>query len=232
MRWRTVRPAGVTAVAAPPAARPMVRRMCPTRRLLLAAPLLGLLPRPAAAARTRVGEVSAVTGAAMAYFSNEPPRPLATEAAVLMEDLLSTGEGARLACRLEGGIELRLGANASLRVDALTLRGARPQTALRGFSGPLLLDRPPGNGTAPITVTMPWARIGVRGTRVFAGEVDGTPAVFVARGRVAVEAQSGGRVELGEGEGVDLPRPGAPAAPLEVRRWGAARIARALALVE
>lgn len=197
------------------------------RRRLLLAPALLLLPRPALARRVRVGEVTALTGTAAALFSGEAPRPLTPAAPVLMEDLLTTGPAARLACRLEGGLELRMGENAALRVDALALRGPRPGTALRGFGGPLLLDIPPSERRPPVDVTLPWAHIGVRGTRFFAGVVDGLHAVFVARGLVQVRA-AGGTVALGEGQGVDVAADGTPG---PATSWGAARIARALALV-
>ena len=71
----------------------------------------------------------------------------------------------------------------------------------------------------------------MRGTRVFAGVMDGLGAIFVARGRVAVDA-IGARVTLTEGEGVDIPLQPFGLPDLPVRRWGRARIARALALVE
>ncbi|BDG70265.1 FecR domain-containing protein [Roseomonas fluvialis] len=197
------------------------------RRHLLLAPALLVLPRPALSQRIRVGEVTALTGAAAALFSGEAPRPLAPDAPVLMEDLLTTGPAARLACRLDGGLELRMGENAALRVDALALRGPRPGTSLRGFGGALLLDIPRSERPAPVDVTLPWAHIGVRGTRFFAGVLDGVQAVFVARGRVEVRT-AGGTVPLGEGQGVDVAPNGAPG---PVREWGAPRIARALALV-
>jgi hypothetical protein len=218
----------------------------PRRRALLAAPLLaavGPCVRGAAAAddsRPRVGEVTTVTGTALAHYGPQPPRALHPAAEILLEDMLATDPGARLACRLATGIELRLGGNATLRVDSLALRGRRPRgVALTSLSGPLLFDRPPVAGPAapaappPVSLDLPWARIGVRGTRFFAGPLDAVFAVFCARGAVRVTLPGGGRADLAEGEGVDVPRgPAAgPAAP-EVRRWGAARIARALALVE
>lgn len=197
------------------------------RHALLVAPVLLALPRPALALRLRVGEVTALSGSAAALFTGEPPRALSPAAPIMMEDLLTTGPAARLACRLEGGIDLRMGENAALRVDALTLRGPRPGVALRGFGGALLLEVPPADRRVPVDVTLPWAHIGVRGTRFFAGVVDGVHAVFVARGRVQVRV-AGGAVSLGEGEGVDVASDGVPAT---VRAWGAPRIARALALV-
>lgn len=198
------------------------------RRILALLPLLPAAPRAALGARVRAGEVSALTGEAEARFSAEPPRALASASPLLLDDLINTGPAARLTGLLEGGIEIRLGEQASLRVDMLTLRGPRPGVTLRVFSGPVLLDRPPRPGAAPIAVLLPWARIGVRGTRVFAGPLDGRYAVFVSRGSAEVDA-GGVRVALAEGEGVDVPEIGAR--PLPVVRWGAARIARALALV-
>lgn len=198
------------------------------RRLLLLASML--LPAPALAGRARVGEVTLLDGSAVALFSGEPPRPLAPAAPVMIEDLLSTGPATRLACRLDGGVDLRLGENASLRVDLLALRGPRPGTAIRSFGGAVLMDIPP-EATAvrrgATTLTLPWARIGVRGTRFFAGPLDGGNAVFVARGQVEVAA-AGAVAVLTEGEGVDVAE-GGPLGP--VRRWGAPRVARALALV-
>ena len=203
----------------------------PRRHLPLLVGLIGA--RPARAARARVGEVSSVTGAATALFPNDPPRPLSQASPVLIEDLLATEASARLACLLNGGLALRLGGGARLRIDAAVLRGPQAGVALRdlGVGGPLLLDRPPGPAAPPVSVSLPWARIGVRGTRVFAGVMDGFGSIFVARGRATVDAV-GTRVILAEGEGVDIPLQPFGPPDLPVRRWGQPRIARALALVE
>ena len=118
---------------------------------------------------------------------------------VLLDDILSTGSGSRLACVLEGGITLRLGENATLHIDALILRGPAARVSLRSFGGALLFDRPASSTTSAAaadlqpatTLQLPWARIGVRGTRFFAGPLDGVNAVFVAEGRVVVEPGGG-----------------------------------------
>ena len=190
-------------------------------------------PRPAGAARSRVGEVNAISGAAVALFPDDPPRPLSLASPVLIEDLLSTDAAGRLAARLDGGLELRLGGNAKLRIDAALLRGPNASIVLRDFGagGPLLLDRPPMPTAPPILVVLPWARIGVRGTRIFAGIMNGLGAVFVARGRATVEA-IGTSVTLTAGEGVDIPLQPFGPPDLPVRVWGRAKIAQALSLVE
>jgi len=69
--------------------------------------------------------------------------------------------------------------------------------------------------------------VGVRGTRFFAGTMDGVNAIFVARGAVEVRG-AGGTARVAEGEGVDMQPDGRPG---PVRAWGAPRIARALAMV-
>jgi hypothetical protein len=61
-----------------------------------------------------------------------------------------------------------------------------------------------GISTDPVSLEMPWARIGVRGTRFFAGPLDGAYVVFVERGMVEVAAQGDGAF-LTAGQGVDLP---------------------------
>lgn len=205
----------------------------PLLRRALGAAALVLLARPALAQqRPQVGDVAAVTGRALAHFESEPPRPLAPAAPVLLEDTLATDPDARLACRLATGIEIRLGGNATLKVDRLALRGPRRGVLLQSLSGPLVFDRPPPAGAAaPVTLDLPWARIAVRGTRFFAGPLEEVYAVFCDRGAVTV-ARDAWQVRLGPGDGVDIPRTDAPVPEPPVRQWGQARVARALALVE
>lgn len=200
-----------------------------TRRRLLLLASFGVAAPAFAQARPRVGQVAAAVGQATAQFGPTPARPLAPPDPVLMLDTLSTGPAARLACTLAGGIALRLGAEALLTIDEAVLGRPRAGLVLRAQGGPLLIEREPARAQPPLSVTLPWARIGVRGTRFFAGPLDGVNAVFVARGRVAVEAGTG-IVTLEAGEGVDIP-PGGGGAPGPVRRWGDARIARAMAAV-
>src|SRR3712207_4092485 len=100
------------------------------RRLFLSLVIL-TAPRLAEAARSRVGEVSAVSGAAVALFPDDPPRPLSPTSPVLIEDLLSTDTAGRLTARLDGGLELRLGGNAKLQIVAALLRGPNAGIVLR-----------------------------------------------------------------------------------------------------
>ena len=209
----------------------------PRRAVVLAVPALALSFRAGAQGeRPRVGEVETVTGRALAHFESTPPRPLAPASVVLLEDLLATDPDARLAARLATGIEIRLGGNATLRVDRIALGGPRRGVVLQSLSGPLGFDRPPPEpgrpAPPPVTLDLPWARIGVRGTRFFAGPIDQVFAVFCARGRVTVARPgSGWQVALAAGDGVDIPRTDGPLPEPPVRQWGQARIERAFALL-
>ena len=149
--------------------------------------------------------------------------------------MLATDPDARLAARLATGIEIRLGGNATLRVDRLALGGPRRGVMLQSLSGPIGFDRPPpeaGRAPVPVTLDLPWARIGVRGTRFFAGPLDEVFAVFCARGLVQVtRSGSPWQVRLGPGEGVDLPRTDGPLPEPPVRQWGQPRIDRAFTLL-
>ena len=70
---------------------------------------------------------------------------------VMIEDILATEASARLACRLEGGLVLRLGGGARLRIDSAVLRGPEAGVTFRdlGVGGPLLIDRPPAPDAPP-----------------------------------------------------------------------------------
>lgn len=199
------------------------------RRSLLALLLTAALPaRAQVLFRPQVGAVSSLQGEASAQYQEDEPRVLVPSAPLLLEDTITTGSAARLVGLLEGGIEIRLGEQTSLRIDKLTLKGPQAGIALNVFDGPILFDRPRGEASVPTTVDLPWARIGVRGTRFFAGPLDGRHAVFVEHGRIEVAA--GGSIAiLTDGDGVDMENIGAPPGP--VKKWGAPRIARAMALV-
>ena len=95
----------------------------------------------------------------------------------------------------------------------------------------MVFDRPENLRPLDLTVRSTFARIGVRGTRFFAGPSKGVFAVFVERGSVEVSGSARGAGStriLGPGEGVDITRAGR-AGP--VVRWGQARIDAAFASV-
>ncbi|WP_118134989.1 FecR family protein [Oceanicella sp. SM1341] len=129
-------------------------------------------------------------------------------------------EPARRAFACTGGLVFEAEAAASL---GITLSGEdAPLEEIGLRSGAAWIEDAPAPGHT-FQIRTPHAIASVRGT-VWAVDVDsGATAVFVAEGQVAVaHADAPSRpVLLGPGEGVDV----VPGAPLEVKTWGAARVA-------
>ena len=198
-----------------------------TRRLFLrAAALAGLgAITPIAAAENSVGTVDDVTGEANAEKAGQRRR-LVRKSLVLLDDTVTTGAASRLRALLAGKTTLRLGAGTKVRIDKFIVNSGGE---LMLGAGALLLDAPANRFREGLSVESPYALIAVRGTRFFAGLIDGTFGVFVERGTVNVTA-GGKSVELKAGEGTDIAKPGDP--PELAKKWGAPKIAKAMALVQ
>jgi ferric-dicitrate binding protein FerR (iron transport regulator) len=193
------------------------------RRALLAAAAC-LVPLPAFGASAGAGLVETVAGEGFAE-GTAARRSLAANSPVFIGDLVGTGVQSRLALRLGSATQIKLGAEARLRLDKYI---ANAGGVLELQRGTMLFDGDPKARGRNVSVRSPFALIAVRGTRFFAGPSPGVFGVFVARGRVSVSA-AGKRVELTQGMGTNIPYPGAP--PTDPAAWGAARIQESLASV-
>lgn len=173
-----------------------------------------------------IGHVQSLRGEAFAQVG-QARRPLAVQAPLYLGDLIVTGAAARIRVRLGRRTTLALGENARLRIDRQVLADDSGDYDLQ--AGPLLLDHGEEGPSVRATVRSPYGLIAVRGTQFFAGPSNNVFGVFVASGRVSVQA--GGRsVLLDAGEGTNIARPGDPPSPPAV--WGAPRVRAALASVE
>lgn len=180
---------------------------------------------PAAApAADPAGAVVALEGTAAA-FARSDRRVLAPSAAVFLDDTVTTADRSRLEIRLGGDTTLRLGEKSRAKIARFAAAG----TTVGLEQGALLVDKAPESRARPLEIESSFGRIAVRGTRFFAGPSRGAFGVVVLRGHVVVEA-AGARVELRDGEGTDIARPGAPPSP--AKTWAPARVAEALAQVE
>jgi ferric-dicitrate binding protein FerR (iron transport regulator) len=102
------------------------------------------------------------------------------------------------------------------RVDAVDLH-----------SKAVFIEAPKKKTGKPFEVITPQAIAAVRGTRWAVDAEGAKTAVFVDTGRVSVRRVAApGQVVLGPGEGVDVD---AGTTPLEVKRWGAPRVAALMA---
>ena len=148
---------------------------------LLALPAMG---RPAAAAE-EAGVVRQVVGAATAA-AGTAIRPLNASAAVFVDDLVKTGQNARLGLALGDRTTLNLGAETEIRIDRY-LKDAGGEINL--VTGTMLFERKGKPAATDLSIRSPYGLIAVRGTRFHAGRLsDGQFGILVGTGRVAVTA--------------------------------------------
>jgi ferric-dicitrate binding protein FerR (iron transport regulator) len=192
------------------------------RRVLLSG-LAGVwLAAPGAPAAEPAGDVEASRGECYAQTA-VARRTLAPAAAIFIGDTVGTGERSGLSMRLGTATEVKLGAEARLRIDRF-LVNAGGILVLEG--GAMLCDHDPQVGPNELTVRSPFGLLAVRGTRFFAGPSNGPFGVFVERGEVQVVGVNTAVLVRG-GSGTDIARPGAE--PTMPHPWAAARIAAAMA---
>ncbi len=197
------------------------RRLITT--LMVAGGIVAALPSAASAADP-AGAVVSLTGEASA-FARSDRRALAPDAAVFLEDTVATAERSRLEIRLGADTTLRLGEKGRVKLARIAATGSTVDLQ----QGALVVDKAPESRARSLEIESSFGRIAVRGTKFFAGPSRGVFGVAVLRGHVVVEA-AGVSVDLHEGQGTDIARPGDPPSP--VKTWAPARLAEALAQVE
>ncbi len=159
-------------------------------------------------------------------------RELAVADPLFLGDLLQAHEAARLEATLADDTRITLGETAQLRVDEFLYAPGVPggRLALRVLNGAFLfvggrIEAPEG-GNVEIATT--FATLGVRGTTVWGGPLDGAFAVFVQEGEVRV-TNAGQTVTLGPGDGTTIADPASP--PQAPVVWGQDKIDRAFATI-
>lgn len=159
-------------------------------------------------------------------------RSLVVDDEVYFQDLQQTAPGARLASQLADGSELTLGENASLRIDQFVYtpgsKGGRLNLNVLKGSFQFVGGKLDADNKAEVTIGTRVATLGISGTRVWGGMIDGAYGVLVMEGRVTVTNKAG-QVVLGPGQGTMIKGPGS--APGAVKSWPQQKIDRALATV-
>jgi hypothetical protein len=185
--------------------------------------LAASLTTPHANAAEPAVEIQIVRGESYAQTA-AGRRLLVPGAAVLVGSTVETGMQSALVMRMGLGTEVRLGGDTELRVDRF-LKNAGGILGLK--RGAMFYDHDEARGQSDVTVRSPFGLIAARDTRFFAGPSNDVFGVFVERGALTVVGVDT-FVVLTSGLGTNIARPGAePSAPAQ---WGAARIARAMAL--
>jgi hypothetical protein len=176
-----------------------------------------LAAEPAGAVETARGECYARTAAER--------RMLAPAASVFVGDAVGTGVQSALSMHLGAATQVKLGAEAQLRIDRFVVSAGGVLVLDRGA---MLYDHDTSAGRSDVTVRGPYGLVAVRGTRFFAGPSNGVFGVFVERGTVTVVGVSTS-VTLFAGQGTNIARPADE--PTLPTRWAAPRIASAMASV-
>ncbi|RYB01926.1 FecR family protein [Lichenibacterium ramalinae] len=196
--------------------------------LALSALLLG--SAAAAAAPATVGAVDKAQGQVEASQAGVP-RDLAVAAPVLFGDRLRTGPAARLEAKLADGTVLTLGEKGRLTVDKFVYDPDRDggRLALTVKSGAFLFvgGRIEGPTGGHVDIHTPVGTLGVRGTTVWGGHIDGGFGVLVLSGEVSLKTPRG-TVTMRKGQGTMVYDGKAPsgAAP-----WPDDRVNRAVATI-
>ena len=193
---------------------------------ILSAVLLGGVP---AVAAEQVGKVDKVQGQASAWQQSQQ-RSLAPKGDVLYQDRLRTGASARLQATLNDGSQLTLGENGSLTVDDFVYKpGRRGGTLAIKVRGAFLFvgGKVEGPSGGNVTIDTPIGTLGVRGTTVWGGRVDGGYGVIVLDGQVEVKTAKG-TVILNKGQGTMVWGADGPAKP---GAWPDRRVKKAVATI-
>ena len=185
---------------------------------------------PALAAPEAIGTVEKAQLDASATQGGET-RALAPEGAILFKDKLRTGPGARLEATLADGTVLTLGEKGRMTVDEFVykpgyLGGAMSVKVAQGaflFVGGKIEGPTGGN----VVIQTAVGTLGVRGTTVWGGHIDGGYGVLVLDGEVEVTTKRG-KVLLRKGQGTmvyDGRR------PMKAGPWPEDRTKRAVATI-
>lgn len=201
------------------------------RRLIPIALLLAL-PCCEAAAQQAIGMVSRIQGEASGTVGGTT-LSLTPNASIFLNEILSTGEAARLEVTFTDSTRLTLGENAKLTLDTYVFNPAAGRRiihfalagAVRFVSGKLSKFT-----VSRISLTTPVANVGIRGTDFFAGPIDDQAlGVLLIDGAVSVSNAAGTRLLNRAGQGTNIAAPGVPPGPVTI--WPQPKVNRALASV-
>jgi hypothetical protein len=203
-----------------------MRKIC---TLVGTAALLALSIHQGVAATEKVGQVDKLQGQADASQGAQK-RTLAAAGDVLFLDRIETGDAARMEATLADNTKVTLGERGRLIIDKFVYNPDKQGGALSmEVKGAFLfvggkIEGPTGGNVA---IKTPVGTLGVRGTTVWGGFIDGGYGVLVLDGEVTVNTKHG-QVTLRKGQGTMIYGNRAPnkAAP-----WPDQRVKAAVATI-
>ena len=200
-------------------------------RLIVIA-VLAILAAGEAGAQETIGAVSRMEGEANGLLGGTT-LPLSPNASVFLNEVLSTGEAARLEITFSDSTRLTLGEKAKLTLGTYVFNPAAGRRtikftvigAVRFLSGKLSKLT-----ISSVGLITPFANVGIRGTEFFAGPIDDQAlGVLLIEGAVSVSNAAGQRILNRPGQGTNIAAAGAAPGPVTV--WPPAKVNRALAAV-
>jgi hypothetical protein len=197
------------------------------RLIVIAVTLLSGFGGGQVAAQEAIGAVSRIQGDTSGTRGGAT-RALGLNASVFLNEVVSTGEAARLEVTFTDGTQVTLGEKAELTLDTFVFNPAAGSGTIKfGVVGAF---RFLSGQSSDVSVTTPVATLGIRGTEFWGGPIDNQAlGVFLIEGAVRVSNAAGQQILSQPGQGTNIVTPGA--APGSVTLWPPDKVNRAIATV-
>jgi len=193
--------------------------------------LFGFVSGPAAA-QEAIGAVSRIQGEAHGTRGGTT-RALGLNASVFLNEIVSTGEAARLEVTFIDDTRLTIGEKAKLTLDTYVFDPAAGSGTIKfGVVGALrfVSGKVTKLASSDVSVTTAVATLGIRGTEFWGGPIDDQAlGVFLIDGAVSVSNAAGEQILRQSGQGTNIATPGSAPGPVTV--WPQDKVNRAVATV-
>jgi len=185
-----------------------------------------------AAAQEAIGAVSRIQGEANGTRGGAT-RALGLNAPVFLNEIVSTGDGARLEVTFADDTRVTVGEKAKLTLDTFVFDPAAGNGTIKfGVTGALrfVSGKLTKLASSDVSVTTGVATLGIRGTEFWGGPIDDQAlGVFLVTGVVSVSNAAGEQILSRPGQGTNIATPGS--APGPVTFWPQDKVDRAVATV-
>jgi hypothetical protein len=212
--------------------RRMLYRSIPYQLIVVAAALLSGFVGEPAEAQDAIGKVSRIQGEVSGTRVGNTGT-LGRNASVFPNEIISTGEAARLEVTFADDTRLTLGEKTKLTLDRYVFNPAAGSGILKfGVAGAFrfLSGQLSKLASADVGVTTPFATVGIRGTEFWGGPIDDQVlGVFLIDGVVSVSNAAGQQILNRPGQGTNIAVPGSGPGP--VTFWPQDKVNRAIATV-
>ena len=202
------------------------------RLIAIVMTLVGGVAGGPAAAQEAIGAVSRIQGEANGTRGGAT-RALGLNAPVFLNEIVSTGDGARLEVTFADDTRVTVGEKAKLTLDTFVFDPAAGNGAIKfGVTGALrfVSGKLTKLASSDVKVNTGVATLGIRGTEFWGGPIDDQAlGVFLVTGVVSVSNAAGEQILSRPGQGTNIATPGS--APGPVTFWPQDKVDRAVATV-